>query len=440
MKIYLDSIGCRLNHSEIETLARQLIASGHEITSDPAEADKVVINTCAVTTEAARDARKATRRIHKQNEGAEIFLTGCYATLEPTQLAQLDGVAQVVVNKQKEQIARMLDPKAVLDLPKYEQEPIMREFHAGTGSHTRAFIKVQDGCDNKCTFCVTTVARGGSVSRHLGDIVAEIRALHTAGYREAVLTGVHLGSYGFDFGNMAGLKELVQVILRETDIPRLRLSSLEPWDIPDGFFTLWENRRLLPHLHMPLQSGSDSVLKRMARRTRRAPFRALVAAARANIPDLNLTTDVIVGFPGETEKEFGESLDFVREIGFSRLHAFPYSIRPGTAAASMPGQLSKPEKKVRMQEMLALGRELGDRFHAQYAGKTVNVLWESVLGADENGLRLSGYTDNYIRITAGGSQHILNEVRPAKVVETRHDGVSGQLIEAFDEGDNGERV
>ncbi|MBK9052985.1 MAG: radical SAM protein, partial [Chloroflexi bacterium] len=204
----------------------------------------------------------------------------------------------------------------------------MREFRAGSLGNTRAFIKVQDGCNNKCTFCVTTIARGEGVSRHLADVVTEIQALAGAGYQEAVLTGVHLGSYGHDFGNKTGLRDLVRAILTHTDIPRLRLSSLEPWDIAPDFFALWDNPRLLPHLHLPLQSGSDRVLKRMTRRTNQVSFRALVQAARAHIPHLNLSTDLIVGFPGETEAEFGETLAFVQEMNFTRLHVFGYSVRP----------------------------------------------------------------------------------------------------------------
>ena len=304
MKVFLNSIGCRLNHSEIETLARQLIANGHEIVPNAADADQVVINTCAVTAEAARDARRMTRKIHRNNDSAGITLTGCYATISPNELKAVDGVTNVVHNAQKAKLIQMLDPQAKLDIPEFDREPIMREFHGGSASHTRAFIKVQDGCDNKCTFCVTTVARGESVSRHLGDIVSEIQQLHAAGYQEAVLTGVHLGSYGFDFGNMAGLKELVDAILKHTDIPRLRLSSLEPWDIAPGFFELWEDQRLLPHLHMPLQSGSVKILKRMARRTKIPQFRQLVTEARNNIPNLNLTTDIIVGFPGGNGRRF----------------------------------------------------------------------------------------------------------------------------------------
>lgn len=428
MKVYLNSIGCRLNQSEIETMARQLLAAGHEIVTESAVADKVIINTCAVTAEAARDARSQTRRIHRQNPDAEIVLTGCYATIAPEELAQVQGTGRVVVNQQKAQLVQMLDPQARIDLPMFDQEPVLREFLAGSmGANTRAFIKVQDGCDNKCTFCVTTVARGEGQSRHLGDVVAEIQALAAAGYQEAVLTGVHLGSYGHDFGNEAGLRDLVQAILNHTDIPRLRLSSLEPWDLAPDFFSLWQNPRLLPHLHMPLQSGSDQILKRMARRTSRASFRELVDAARTHIPNLNLSSDVIVGFPGETEEDFAKSLDFVRQINFARLHVFSYSSRPGTAASQFPNQINGPIKKARTRRMIELGKELSLDFHQKFVGQTRHVLWESTVGADNDGLRWVGYTDNYIRVQAHGPADMFNCVTPTKIVSAAPDGVAGEV-------------
>ncbi len=425
MKVFLHSIGCRLNQSEIETMSRQLIAAGHEIVSEPAQADKAIINTCAVTREAAKDARAITRRIHRTNEETEILLTGCYATIAPTELAQVEGAGQVIANNKKDQLVHLIDPKARIDLPVFDQEPIMREFLAGSSGNTRAFIKVQDGCDNRCTFCVTTIARGDGQSRNLGDIVAEIQALTQAGYQEAVLTGVHLGSYGRDFGNNSGLKALVQAILEHTDIPRLRLSSLEPWDIAPGFFELWANPRLLPHLHVPLQSGSDKILRRMARRATRESFRALAADARAKIADLNLTTDVIVGFPGEADEDFQDSLDFIQEIGFTRLHVFPYSKRPGTAAAGMDGHLPKATKKARVREMITLGNGLSLDFHGRYVGQRANVLWETAVGADEHGLRWVGYTDNYIRVQGSGSAELFNKITETTLTEARSEGMTG---------------
>ena len=428
MKVFLDTIGCRLNQSEIETMARQLLANGHEVVDDAAAADTVILNTCAVTHEAARDARKLTRRFHRANPTANIVLTGCYATLSPQELAGLDGVNLVVANRKKAELIQLLDPQARLDLPVFEQEPLVREFRAGSLGNTRAFIKVQDGCNNKCTFCVTTIARGEGVSRHLADVVTEIQALAGAGYQEAVLTGVHLGSYGHDFGNKTGLRDLVRAILTHTDIPRLRLSSLEPWDIAPDFFALWDNPRLLPHLHLPLQSGSDRVLKRMARRTNQVSFRALVQAARAHIPHLNLSTDLIVGFPGETEAEFGETLAFVQEMNFTRLHVFGYSVRPGTAAANLPYHVPEHTKKERTHRLITLGHALSMAFHRQYEGQTLPVLWESNIGADAAGLLWSGYTDNYIRVQAHGPTDLTNRVIPTRLSEAKAESMSGQIV------------
>jgi threonylcarbamoyladenosine tRNA methylthiotransferase MtaB len=430
MKVFLHTIGCRLNQSEIETMGRQLLAAGHEIVTDPAQADKVIVNTCAVTAEAARDGRNITRRIHRANNQAEILLTGCYATIAPQKVGQIEGAGRIVLNRDKDRLVQIIDPQARLNLPDYDHEPILRAFleNNSHAANTRAFIKVQDGCDNKCTFCVTTIARGAGHSRHLGDVVAEIQALTAAGYQEAVLTGVHLGSYGRDLGNGTDLSALVAAILEHTAIPRLRLSSLEPWDVSPGFFTIWENPRLLPHLHMPLQSGSDQVLRRMARRTSRASFRKLATLAYANIPDLNLTTDIIVGFPGETEAEFQDSLDFVREIGFSRLHVFSYSSRPGTAAANMPDHLPKAVKKERAHRMITLGQELSLAFHRRYETQTRSVLWENANGADNGGLRWAGYTDNYIRVLASGPADLFNRVTLTQLTDARPDGLSGQII------------
>ena len=428
MKIYLASIGCRLNQSEIETMARQLLANGHEVVQEATLADKVIINTCAVTGEAARDARKLTRRFHRQNDLAEIVLTGCYATIAPDELAQVAGVGKIINNRDKERLVQILDPRAEISLPTYDREPIMREFLGDNTSHTRAFVKVQDGCNNRCTFCVTTIARGEGQSRRMGDVVAEIRALAAAGYQEVVLTGVHMGSFGRDLDEDIGLGDLVKAILQLTDIPRLRLSSLEPWDISPHFFSLWDNPRLLPNLHVPLQSGSDQILRRMARRTTRAAFRKLVSEARRQIPELNLSTDLIAGFPGESEEDFRQSYEFVRDIGFSRLHVFTYSRRPGTAAAEMAGQVAPAVKKERVRKMIDLGRELSLVFHQRYEGQTVNVLWETAVGADDQGLRWLGYSDNYIRVSATGSSGLINQVTPTRLSCAEPEGMSGLVL------------
>jgi threonylcarbamoyladenosine tRNA methylthiotransferase MtaB len=350
----------------------------------------------------------------------------------PDELSVVDGAGRIVSNQDKERLVQLIDPQAQLTLPVHDREPILRQFLAGSTGNTRAFVKVQDGCDNRCTFCVTTIARGQGQSRPLGDVVSQVQALAAAGYQEAVLTGVHLGSYGRDLGNGLDLGGLLKAILQHTDIARLRLSSLEPWEIAPGFFELWADRRLLPHLHVPLQSGSDRILRRMARRTTRrttqASFRDLVIRARECITDLNLSTDLIAGFPGETDADFAESLGFAAEMEFGRLHVFGYSKRPDTAAATMDGHVPEPLKKERVQRLLALGRQLSLAFHGRYEACTRDVLWETAIAADDRGLKWIGYTDNYIRVAATGKADHFNQVTPTLLCEARPEGMKGTML------------
>lgn len=427
MKVYLDAIGCRLNQSEVETIARQLLAAGHEIVTYPEKADKVIINTCTVTREAARDSRSRTRRCHRKNPSAEVILTGCYATIAPEELAQVEGAGRIVANKDKDRIIQLVDPNIPVNILVYDREPVLRDFLTLNMGNTRAFVKVQDGCDNRCTFCITTIARGKGWSRGIGEVVTEIQGLATAGYKEAVLTGVHLGSYGMDLEGTDRLIDLVEAVLVDTDIPRLRLSSLEPWDIPGNFFELWSDPRLLPHLHVPLQSGSDKILKRMARRTNRSSFRDIVDSARYNIPNLNLSTDLIAGFPGENERDFEDTLEFTSEIGFSRLHVFTYSRRPGTAAEKMDGQLPKPIKKKRARKLIELGKQLSLAFHQRNDGRMLSVLWERVETSDLKGDCWIGYSENYIRIRARSAVDLSNQITPTVVSEPSPEGMMGVI-------------
>lgn len=410
MKIHLRTLGCRLNQSEIDTMARQLQQQGHEITDDPALADEIVVNTCAVTMDATRSSRQLIRELGRANAGAQITATGCYAQIAPQDIAVLPGVARVVDNLSKDQLVETITGVPV---EPFDQEPISRnDAYAG---RTRAFIKVQDGCDNACTFCVTTIARGAGRSRLQAEIVNEIRYLHSSGYQEAVLTGVHLGSYGHDQGNPVGLVKLVRAILSETDIPRVRLSSLEPWDLAPDFFELWENPRVCRHLHLPLQSGCDATLKRMLRRTNQAAFSGLVNAARERIPGVSITTDVIVGFPGETDEEFAISAAFIEAMDFAGLHVFRYSKRPGTAAARMRNHIDEAVKKTRSAHLHALSDAQEARFAQRFSGQTLAVLWEHVAGATPDGFINVGYTDNYLRVRCIHPRALTNHVIEARL-------------------------
>jgi threonylcarbamoyladenosine tRNA methylthiotransferase MtaB len=419
MKIFLDTIGCRLNQSEIETMARQFRAAGHEIVATPEMAQMAVVNTCAVTTQAASDSRSKIRNIARAGV-EQIIPTGCWTTLQPNEAAALPNVLQVVTNDQKE----FLVPDA-LNLPRenFDLEPIDRTPIPGLHRRTRAFIKAQDGCDNKCTFCITTVARGEGRSRALADVIADINAALAGDSKEIVLTGVHLGSWGQEWN--FHLRDLVKAILRETDVQRLRLSSLEPWDLDADFFSLWTDKRLMPHLHLPLQSGSESTLRRMLRKTTPDSFRELVHAARNVMPHAAITTDIIAGFPGETEDEFAETLDFVREIQFTGGHVFSYSARPGTGAARMKGQVKPELRKKRNHILQDAIEESAKIYRERFISQSMSVLWESVTEYGALGWQMEGWTGNYLRVSALSPAPRWNQVDEVKLVEVNGEKIKG---------------
>jgi threonylcarbamoyladenosine tRNA methylthiotransferase MtaB len=421
MKIYLDTIGCRLNQSEIETMGRQFRAAGHEIVAQAVNADLAVVNTCAVTAAAASDSRGTVRRIALAGV-PDIVVTGCWATLEGKLALDMPHVKRVVTNPRKDQLV-----PEILNVPHetFEVEPIARVPLPGLRQRTRAFIKVQDGCNNHCTFCITTIARGPSLSRPVREIIADVQAALDGGTKEVVLTGVHLGSWGQDFG--LHLRDLVNAILRDTDVPRIRLSSLEPWDLDADFFQLWENERLCQHLHLPLQSGCAATLKRMARRTTPASFRDLVRAARQVMPSVAVTTDIIAGFPGETEEEFRECLDFVEEMDFAAGHAFTYSPRPGTAAGRMAAQVALEVRKRRNASYRSLFDRSSMAYRQRFIGQQMPVLWESMTRLDESGWQMEGLTGNYLRVTAGSPGAIWNEITPVRLEAVLGSSLAGSI-------------
>jgi threonylcarbamoyladenosine tRNA methylthiotransferase MtaB len=425
MKIFLDTIGCRLNQAEIESLGRQFRAAGHEIVGTSAEADLAVVNTCTVTAKAASDSRAAIRRAKRLGAG-DIVVTGCWATLEPEKAAALSGVTRIVPNLQKDSLAADL-----LSLPQefFDLEPIAREPLPGLHLRTRAFIKVQDGCDNACTFCITTLARGTSRSRPLDEIVTEVDSALNGGAQEIVLTGVHLGSWGLDFQPARCIPDLISSILARTSVPRLRLSSLEPWDLDVDFFNLWQSPRLCRHLHLPLQSGSDRVLRRMARKITPDSFAAVIHTARAAIPEVSITTDVIVGFPSETEEEFAETLEFVKSMQFTGGHVFSYSARPGTPAARMKGQVRGEVVKSRSAALRTVLDESAKAYHRKFIGKEMPVLWEATSILTNEGWHLEGLTDNYLRVTAIAPEPRWNRLDTVHLTAEASGGLEGEIRE-----------
>jgi threonylcarbamoyladenosine tRNA methylthiotransferase MtaB len=421
MRIYLSSLGCKLNQSEMDALAARLARGGHQVVPSAVEAELCVFNTCAVTHVAAQKSRQALRRLHRDNPDARLVVTGCYAELTPDELRDLPGVERVVGNKAKERLAELLAGEASGPVPSLAP-PVPR-------ARTRALVKIQDGCDNACTYCIIHVARGRQRSRPPDQVLAEVQGLLAAGHQEIVLTGVHIGAYGRDRGGGgqdADLWALVDRILAETGVPRLRLSSIEPWDLPERALSAWEDPRLCRHLHLPLQSGSDAILQRMARRYTTADYAALVSAARAAIPGLAVTTDVIVGFPGETGAEFAESLATVQEMGFARVHVFPYSLRPGTPAAVLPDQVPPQVRAERARAMRDVAAASSRAFQRQFVGRTVEVLWESSRAGPGDPI-WSGLTDNYLRVRAASPQDLANRFMPVRLVTLAGDGLRGEI-------------
>lgn len=391
MQIHLKTLGCRLNEAELESWAEGFQSRGHDITQEPENADILVVNTCAVTQEAVKKSRQIIRRTHRNNPHAKLIVSGCYASLDEKINDDIPGIDLLINNRQKDQLVDItLQELDDGTMPAISTEP--GEASLFKRGRNRAFIKIQDGCRYRCTFCIVTVARGEERSRSIKDIIQDINQYHQQGIQEIVLTGVHVGGYGSDHNS--NLYELIQAILADTDIPRIRLASVEPWDLPDNFFNLFSNQRLMPHMHLPLQSGSDSVLRRMARRCKTNDYKNLVARAREEITNFNLTTDIIVGFPGETNQEWEESVQFIEETQFSHIHIFTYSQREGTKAATLPGQVDTNIKKERSKQLHALTKSMRQNFLSKHVNNVHSVLWET--RNEEN--TWTGYTDNFIRV------------------------------------------
>jgi threonylcarbamoyladenosine tRNA methylthiotransferase MtaB len=429
MKVHLKTLGCRLNEAELETWAQAFQKSGHQITKQAEAANLIVINSCAVTQDAARKSRQLIRRIHRDNPQAKLVVSGCYATLNEDEAASLLGVDLIVSNKDKDQLVEKTLTELNMDsMPALSTEP--GEISLFTRGRQRAFVKVQDGCRYRCTFCIVTVARGEESSRPVQAVIDEINALHQQGITEVILTGVHLGGYGSDLGN--NLSDLIKAILAETDIPRLRLGSLEPWELPGDFFELFNNPRLMPHLHLPLQSGSDSVLRRMARRCKTEEFSAIVSQLRAKISHFNITTDIIVGFPGETEEEWQDSFNFIKKIGFGHIHIFTYSKREGTKAAGLPAQVSNEVKKQRSRQLHELAEEMKQTFSISNVGNEFPVLWEGYSEPLDNGMqRVFGYTPNYLRVgcVIDSDVSVENRTINCAITAVEEGYVVGELVE-----------
>ena len=454
--------GCKLNQADSQTLARRFREAGYRVVAPSAPADVVVLNSCTVTATADAKARQYLRAARRRNPGAIVVATGCYAQRAPAELDGLAEVTLVIGNTGKAGLVEAvqgaleaqdlsLDASAPWFLRRQEstrpaegrphpnplpegEETLAwgRPRHNATGEgegtsrvgRTRAMVKIQEGCDQVCAYCIVPKVRGRERSIPPETIMAEINRHAADGFREVALTGTQLGTYGFDLPG-TDLTRLLERVLAETDVERVRVSSLQAHEITAPLLELWGDSRLMRHFHIPLQSGCDSTLKAMRRRYDTAQFAASVDSVRRMYADAGLTTDIIVGFPGETAADFAASLDFAAAMQFSDVHAFPYSSRPGTSAAYFQSQVAEPEKRARMGEMLALSEESAFRFRESQLESVRPVLWERTSGS---GGVWSGLTDNYLRVRAASDSPLSNQITNARLTELEGDWVMAEVM------------
>jgi len=422
--ISIRTLGCKLNQAESEALAREFARAGYTTTSGD-EADVFILNTCSVTHGADRKARQQLRALRKLNPQALIVATGCYAEWTGEALKEY-GADMVVGNLEKASLPQMLEDE-IASIAGRKSDGV-----AERTERTRSFIKIQDGCRNFCSYCIVPLLRRQVYSRDMDTVVAEITARVSEGYKEVVLTGTEIGSYDHDG---MGLERLIGRILKETGIERLHLSSLQPQHITESLLGMWSDDRMVRHFHIALQSGSDNVLKRMKRRYNTSRYESAVKMIRRLVPDASVTTDVMVGFPGETDEEFQQSYDFCSRMQFAAMHVFVYSSRPGTLATELPDKVGEKVKKERSLLMLDLAARSADESAKRSIGQTRQVLWENEVKPGSGVFQ--GLTDNYIRVYTESNKDLTNTISSARLTAPAN-SVANRSIRGSTRGNYGE--
>jgi threonylcarbamoyladenosine tRNA methylthiotransferase MtaB len=420
MRVAFTNLGCKLNQAELEELARRFAAAGHRVVGSITEADLHVVNSCTVTHGAARDSRKTARRGARLNPAVRTILTGCYVESDRDEAARLEGVDLVVSNADKDDLVDRVHAAfpdlrpAVSSGGEVEVPYVPLEF-----GNSRALVKIEDGCNMQCSFCIIPATRGRQRSREPEPILDDVRQLAAAGFQEVVVTGVQISSYR---AGAVGLYELTARLLDETDVRRLRLTSIAPWEFDLRLLDLFVADRLCRHFHLSLQSGCDATLRRMRRPYTAGQYADLVAVIRQRLPRVAITTDVIVGFPGETDEEFEASLAFAESQRFARLHAFPYSERPGTAAASMPAKVERSTIRTRMERMLTVSRAAETDFARRQIGQMASVLFET---RRDDVWR--GTSDNYLRVDLASDENLERRLAATRLIAADGPVLVGQV-------------
>ena len=431
-KVAFYTLGCKVNQYETEAMLEMFKKEGYTQVDSEDFADVYVINTCTVTHMSDRKSRQYIRRMKKKNPDAIIAVVGCYSQVSPEEILEIEEVNLVMGTNERRQIVeeiKKLDASKkastvddIMKVRAFEEIEISQ-----TNGRTRAFIKIQDGCDRFCTYCIIPYARGGKVrSRDLESIVSEVEKLVLNGYKEVVLTGIHVASYGKDVKDESiNLLTVIKAINEIDGIERIRLSSVEPVLFTDEFVSeVSKMKKVCPHYHLSLQSGCDETLKRMNRRYTTKEYKEIVDRLRENIPNVAITTDVIVGFPGETNDEFKSTYEFLKEIELSQMHVFKYSPRKGTPAATMENQIDPQMKQLRSDKLLNLNKENFNKFAGRFLGQEVDVLFEQSIAENT----YEGLTPNYIRVVVKSDKDIHGEILKVKLTDIRDEYVEGILI------------
>ncbi len=416
ISVAVATLGCKVNHYESAGIIEKMETEGISVVPFTSKADLYIVNTCTVTAKTDFQSRQLVRRAHRTNPSAPIIVTGCYAQIAPQELARLPGVSLVAGTEMKEQL-----PSIIKTLTREQQINVSDISMKKTFSHlpvtafplqTRAYLKIQDGCNAFCSYCIIPYARGRSRSLPQEDVIRQIKSLTKAGHREIILTGINIGKYGLDLSPPSNLLNILTQIETDTTLERLRVSSINPTEISEDMIDhICSSKIICRHLHISLQSGDDNILKLMKRPYNAALFEDLVKRLHAVIPELAIGTDVITGFPGEGEEEFRNTADFIENLRLAYLHVFPYSQRPGTHAASLPGQVEKSVRK----ERAAILRDIGNRkritFNSRFTGKTLSVLLEG--NKDKATGYTKGFSDNYIPVLVPeGDLSLANHIVP----------------------------
>lgn len=425
-KVAIATLGCKVNQYDSNALAGMFVRRGYRIVDFDETADVYVINTCTVTHIGDRKSRQLIRRAVRKNPGAFVVVTGCYAQVSPGEVKALPGVDLVVGTQERERIVDLVEEALKGRCPRrsagevWEEEKEFGILPAPDGGdRVRAFLKIQEGCSSFCTYCIVPYARGPLKSRRPEDVLEEAKGFLARGFKEIVVTGTHAGAYGRDLDGETDLAGLLEALVKLPGLARLRISSVEPQDVgPRLIAVVAAHEKICRHLHIPLQSGDDTILKRMNRRYTSSSYRTLIVSLRRSVPEVAVTTDVMVGFPGETGEQFQKTYAFVREMAFSRLHVFKYSPRRMTPAALMPDQVPAPVKEERSRLLIALGEELARSYALSYAGRVVEVLVEEP--SREFPGCFEGLTGNYLRVVFPAPAGLRGEL-----VAVRTEGLAG---------------